>query len=157
MQAAISNAVADDLMAIKAHLSMPPSHIPGNLVAAVSWHAIGELYHICWLPLYLWIWVLNPAFQRNVLCWEQVDPPWELPDYISDLVQALQDTQVWIASSGVVEQVVVAPLPTLPQPTAPSDGESKIVVSDAELPSPLQVIPKVCQADDIEHTLNKGL
>jgi len=72
-------------------------------------------------------------------------------------VQALQDTKVWIASSGVVEQVVVAPLPTLPQPTAPSDGESKIVVSDAELPSPLQVIPKVCQADDIEHTLNKGL
>src|SRR5882724_8961859 len=46
MQAAISSAVADDLMAIKAHLQARPSHLPRNLVACVSWHAIGTLYHV---------------------------------------------------------------------------------------------------------------
>src|SRR5882724_3952295 len=111
MQAAISNAVTNDLLAIKAHLLMHPSHIPGNLVAAVSWHVIRELYHISQSPLYLWIRVLNPAFQRNVLHWERVDPPWELPDYISDLMQALQVTKVWIASGGIIEQVVAAAPP----------------------------------------------
>ena len=70
MQAAISNAVANDLLAIKAHLLKHPSHIPGNPVVVVSWHAIRELYHMSRLPLYLWIWVLNPALERNVLCWE---------------------------------------------------------------------------------------
>ena len=89
--------------------------------------------------------------------WEHVDPPWELPDYVSDLAQALQDMGAWIASGGVVKQVVVVPPPTLPQPAAPSDGESKVGASDAELPSPLQIIPKVRQADDVEHTLDKGL
>ena len=52
--------------------------------------------------------------QRNVLHWEQVDPPWELPDYISDLTQALQDTKAWIMSGGIVKQVVVAAPLTLP-------------------------------------------
>src|SRR5882724_1231254 len=93
MQAAVSNAVTNDLMAIKAHLSTCPSHVPGNLIVAVSWDAIGELYHVSQSPLYLWIRVLNPAFQRNMLCWVRVDPPWELPDYIGDLAQALQDTR----------------------------------------------------------------
>jgi len=51
MQAAVANAVADDLMAIQAHLTTFPKHIPGNLVAMVSWHAIGELYHVSWLLL----------------------------------------------------------------------------------------------------------
>ena len=46
MQAAVSSAVADDLMAIKAHLMTRPNHVPGNLVAVVSWQAIGELYHV---------------------------------------------------------------------------------------------------------------
>ena len=46
MQAAISSAVADDLMSIKAHLMTQPNHVPGNLVTAVSWQAIGELYHV---------------------------------------------------------------------------------------------------------------
>ena len=63
----------------------------------------------------------------------------------------------WIASGGVVEQEVVAPPPTLPRPLAPSDGESEVGVSNTELPSPRQIVPKVCQADDIEHTLDKGL
>src|SRR5882724_7044183 len=56
MQAAISNAVVDDLMAIKAHIQARPSHLPGNVIACVSWHAIGTLYHVsqrasCGLPL----------------------------------------------------------------------------------------------------------
>jgi len=46
MQAAISNAVANNLMAIKAHLQMQPSHVPGNLITGVSWHAIRELYYM---------------------------------------------------------------------------------------------------------------
>ena len=89
--------------------------------------------------------------------WEHIDPPWELPDYIGDLSQALQVMGAWIGSGGVVEQEVVAPPPTLPRPLAPSDGEAEVGVSDTELPSPRQIIPKVCQADDIEHTLDKGL
>ena len=72
-------------------------------------------------------------------------------------MQALQDTEAWIASSGVVEKAVVVTPLTLPQPTAPSDGKSKVGAPDTELPSPFQVIPKVCQADDVEHTLDKGL
>ena len=96
--------------------------------------------------------MLNPAFQRNVLHWEQVDPPWELPNSVSDLVWALQDTQVWITSGGIIESMVVAAPLTLPRPVAPSDGESEVGVSDGELP-----VSKVQQLDEVEHTLNKGL
>jgi len=128
MQSAFSNAVTNDLLAIKAHLSTCPSHIPGNLIVAVSWHAIRELYHISWPPLYLWIRVLNLAFQWNVLHWERVDPPWELPDYVSNLTQALQDTQVWIVSGGIVENVVVVAPPTLPQPVTSSHSTWGILI-----------------------------
>ena len=38
----------------------------------------------------------------------------------------------------------------------PSDGESKVVLSNEALPSPWQVVPKVVQSDKVEHTLNKG-
>jgi len=44
--------------------------------------------------------------QRNALRWERVDPPWELPDYVGDLAQALQVMGAWIASGGAVEQEV---------------------------------------------------
>src|SRR5882724_7494675 len=157
MQAAVSNAMADDLLAIQAHLTTHPKHVPGNLVAVVSWHAIGELYHVSWSLLGLCGSLLICFFQRNVLCWERVDPPWELPDYVSDLSRALQDMGAWIAASGIVEQVVVAPPPTLPQPSAPSDSESEVGVSDKELPSPQQLVPKVQQSDAVEHALDKGL
>jgi len=66
MQAAISSTVADDLMAIKAHLATLPEHIPMNLVAAMGWHAIGELYHVRRSKLgslHLW---LTTAVKRNV-------------------------------------------------------------------------------------------
>src|SRR5882724_1253830 len=157
MQAAVSNAIADDLMAIKAHLTTCPKHTPGNLIAAVSWHVIGELYHVSQSSLGVYDPLLIPLLQQNVLHWEHVDPPWELPDYIGDLAQALQVTGVWIASGGIVEQEVVVPPLTLSRPLAPSDGKSEVGVSDTELPSPRQIVPKVRRADDIEHTLDKGL
>ena len=56
-----------------------------------------------------------------------------------------------------MEQVVVVKLPTLSQPTAPSDSKSKVKASDAKLLSPCQIISKVRKVDDMEHTLNKGL
>jgi len=46
MQVTVSSTVANDLMAIQAHLQMQPGHVPRNLVAVVSWHVIGELYHV---------------------------------------------------------------------------------------------------------------
>ena len=47
MKATTSNAaLTDDLMAIKAHLQVQPSPVPGNLIAGVSWHMIGELYYV---------------------------------------------------------------------------------------------------------------
>jgi len=84
-------------------------------------------------------------------------PPWELPDYVGDLSQALQDMGAWIAAGGIVEQVVVVPPLTLPQPSAPSGSESEVGVSDEELPSPQQLVPKVQQSDMVEHALDKGL
>jgi len=93
----------------------------------------------------------------NALHWEQADPPWELPTYVSDLVQALQVMKAWITSSRVVKQVVVAAPPTLPQPPVPSDSESKVGASNEELPSPKQVVSKVRQSDDVEHILDNGM
>src|SRR5882724_2033195 len=157
MQAAVSSAVADDLMAIKAHLTTRPNHVPGNLVAAVSWHVIGELYHVSWSLLGLCGSLLICFFQRNVLCWERIDPPWELPDYVGDLLRALQDMGAWIAAGRILKQVVVVPPLTLPQPSAPSGGKYEVGVSDEELPSPQQLVTKVQQLDAVEHALDKGL
>ena len=89
--------------------------------------------------------------------WEQADLPVELPAYVSDLSRALQTTQAWIATGGIVEQVVVAAPPTLSQPLVSSDGESEFGISDAELPSPQQVVSKVRQSDKVEHVLDKGV
>src|SRR5882724_12827726 len=95
--------------------------------------------------------MLNQSLQRNVLCWERVDPPWELPDSVGQLVRALQEMQAWIASGGIVESVVVAAPPTLPRP-ALSDSESEVAMSDGEVP-----VSKVQRLDEVEHTLDKGL
>src|SRR5882724_3180617 len=157
MQAAVSDTVADDLMAIRAHLSTCPSLVPGNLVAAVSWHAIGELYHVSRWLVSLWGCEITSAFQRNALRWEHVDPPWMLPDDVGILVRALQDTKAWIASGGIVEQVVVAPPLTLPLPLGPNDGKSEVGVSDEELPSPRRLVSKVRRSDNVEHILDKGV
>jgi len=42
------------------------------------------------------------------------------------------------------------------QPLIPSDGESEVGGSDADLPMPKRLLPKVWQAYDIEHMLDKG-
>src|SRR5882724_2156524 len=157
MQAAVSSTVANDLMAIQAHLTTHPKHVPGNLIAVVSWHTIRELYHVSQSPLGLWDSLLISSFQQNVLCWECINPPWELPDYISDLSRALQDMGAWITASGIIEQVVVVPPLTLSQPPPPSNGELEVGVSDKELPSPQQLIPKMRQSDKVEHTHDKVL
>src|SRR5882724_3238088 len=157
MQAAISSTMANDLMAIQAHLTTHPKHVPGNLITAVSWHVIGELYHVSQSPLELLDSLLISSFQWNVLHWERINPPWELPDYISYLSWALQDTGAWITAGGIIEQVVVVPPLTLSQPLPPSDGKSEAGVSDEELPLPQQLIPKVQRLDEVEHTLDKGL
>jgi len=94
--------------------------------------------------------VLNPAFQRNVHHWEQVNPPWELPDYVGDLTWALQDTQAWIASGGIVDNMVVAAPPTLPQPVAPVTVNLRLRYQ-TETPC-----SKVQQSDKVEHMLDKG-
>src|SRR5882724_4166046 len=156
MQEAISSAMADDLMAIQAHLTTRPKHVPGNLVTAVSWHAIGELYHVSQSPLEIIGLPANFFFPGECPALGAHRPPWELPDYVGNLLWALQDTGAWIAAGGIVEQVVVAPPPTLSQPLPPSDGESEAGVSDKELPSPQQLVPKVQRSDEVEHTLDKG-
>ena len=51
--------------------------------------------------------------------------------------------QAWITTGGIVANMVVVAPPTLPQPMAHSDGESKVRISDEELPSPRHVISKV--------------
>src|SRR5882724_6300655 len=76
---------------------------------------------------------------------------------MGNLMQALQDTKAWIATGGIVEQVVVAAPPTLPLPLGPNDGKSKVGVSDEELPSPHRLVSKVRRLDDVEHVLDKGV
>jgi len=65
--------------------------------------------------------------------------------------------EAWIASGGVVEQVVVAAPLTLPRPPASSDSKSEVRVSDEDLPSPWQLTSKVQQSDNVEHILDKGV
>ena len=86
-----------------------------------------------------------------MLCWERVDPPWELPTSVDQLVHALQETQAWIASGGIVESVVVVAPPTLSRPDL-SDGKSEVATSDREPP-----VSKVKWSDEVEHSLDKGL
>ena len=94
--------------------------------------------------------------QNNALCWEHVNPPWVLPDYIGELAQALQDMKAWIATGGIAALVSMATGAPTP-PDHASDGESKVGVSDVELPTPQKLLSKVQRADEVEHVLDKGL
>jgi len=38
--------IANKLVALQGHVLANPSLVPANLVAVVSWHTIGELYHV---------------------------------------------------------------------------------------------------------------
>src|SRR5882724_13568475 len=99
MSNSIHHPITDDLLAVKGHITTQPSHMPGNLIAAVSWHAIGVHYHVSQVILFL-VLVLTLVIQQNVLQWEQADLPWELPNYIGNFMQALKETQAWIMTGG---------------------------------------------------------
>jgi len=62
---------------------------------------------------------------------------WELPDYVSNFMRDLEETQAWIANGGVAAPAIVAPLRIMPPNNltlpAPSDGESEVSGSDEEL------------------------
>ena len=94
--------------------------------------------------------------QKNVLRWERVNPPWVLPNYFSELAQALKDMKAWITTGGMAASVPMATGVTAP-PNHASDGESKFGMSDVELLTPQNLLSKVRRADKVEHMLNKGL
>ena len=106
----------------------------------MSWHVIGEHYHVSQGAFLLSAWVLSLVLQQQVLQWEQADPPWEIPNYVGDLVQALQDTQAWIVTSGAVVMTDMEPTRTMPlttiNPLVLSDSKSEVDMSDEELPTP---------------------
>ena len=94
--------------------------------------------------------------QKNALRWEHINPPWVLPNYISELAQALQVMNAWITTGGVAaSETMVTDGPT--PPNNASDGKSEVGMSDEELPTPQKVFSKVWQVDDVEHVLDKGV
>jgi len=126
----------------------------------VSWHAIRQHYYISQVTSFLWILVLTLVpLLRNVVQWERADPPWELPNYIGEFSQALEETQAWIMTGGVAAPVPTVPLwiplttPTLP---IPSNVESEVSTSEEELLTLKCLLPKVWLSDEVEHVLDKG-
>jgi len=57
----VNHLITDDLLAMKGHLTTQPSHVPSNLITAVSWHVIGVHYHVSQVDLSLWVLVLTPV------------------------------------------------------------------------------------------------
>ena len=97
--------------------------------------------------------------QKNALRWEHIYPPWVLPDYVTELAQALQVMKAWIATGGVSNSETM--VTDVPAPTNNMDeGKYKAPGSEGvpqdELPTPHQLVPKVLQLDQVEHTLDKG-
>ena len=82
--------------------------------------------------------MLMSIFQMNILWWEQADPPWVLPTYVSEFSRSLAINRTWIMNGATT----TVPSP-LPRPLVMSDGESEVMASDVELPSLCQVVPKV--------------
>ena len=94
--------------------------------------------------------------QENVRRWERADLPWVLPDYIQDFSQDLAANKAWIFQGGPTPLVTVgAAVKGLL--SCQSEGESKVVPSDEDLPTPRCLVPKVVLLDDIKHILNKGV
>ena len=59
MSTSIHHPITDDLLALTSHLMTQPSHVPGNLIAAVSWYAIRVHYHVSQAVSPLWNLVLT--------------------------------------------------------------------------------------------------
>src|SRR5882724_2761809 len=78
--------------------------------------------------------------------WERADPPWELPNYVSEFAWALEETQAWITNGGVAAPVTTVPLwivpPTNPTLPTPSNGESGVGASNEELLTPKCLMDK---------------
>ena len=53
--------ITDNLLALKGHLMTRLSPVLGNLVTVVSWHVIGQHYHISRVASFLEILVLMPV------------------------------------------------------------------------------------------------
>ena len=98
--------------------------------------------------------------QQNALHWECINPTWVLRDYVGELAQALQVTKAWIVTSGVAASTtVVTDVPA--HANNASDSESEVPGSEdtpqEELPTPCQLLPKMLQSDQVEHTIDKGV
>ena len=61
MSTSVHLPITDDLLALKGHLMTHPSPVLGNLVTVVSWHVIGQHYHISRVASFLEILVLMPV------------------------------------------------------------------------------------------------
>ena len=94
---------------------------------------------------------------KQVLEWMLADPPWELPNYVGNFGHDLKETWAWIMTGGAVLGTMVPMTPTIPRPLGTSNSESKVSVSNGELPSPRQAMSKVWLANDVKHTLDKGV
>ena len=75
-------------------------------------------------------------------------------------MQALKETQAWIATGGVAAPATEVPLRIIPLTDltlpAPSDGKSEVGGSDEELLTPKCLLSKIWWADNLEHVLDKG-
>ena len=86
--------------------------------------------------------------QQNTLCWEHVDPPWVLPNYISKLAQALQATKAWIMTGGVANSatmVTTVPAPTDNVDEGKSEAPGLYGVPQVKLLTPCWLVLKVLQ------------
>ena len=82
-----------------------------------------------------------------------------LPDYVGELVQALQATKAWIIIGGVANSatmVTAVPAPTDNVDEGQSEAPGSGGAPQDELPTLCQLVPKVLQSDQVEHTLDKG-
>jgi len=69
----------------------------------------------------------------EMFCTGAHTPPWELPDYISDLCGCPSRYGAMDCSGGIIEQVWWLPSDS-PSPLPPSGGESEVGVSDEGTP-----------------------
>jgi len=59
MSTNVNHPITDDLLALQGHFTTHPSHMPSNLIDTVSWHEIGEHYHVSQAIMFPWALVLT--------------------------------------------------------------------------------------------------
>jgi len=59
MLTSVHHSITYNLLALTGHLMTQPSHVHSNLIAAVSWYAIGVHYHVSQAISSLWDLVLT--------------------------------------------------------------------------------------------------